>query len=306
MVRGARVRRPEARSDRPDPWMLIAIALGSLAAGLSVARGLTRDTVEPASPDETHAFPAIQTQLTPAVTAQPTLDEAPPSAQPLAQPSAPEPKSATTESAPTVAERSPEPIAPSTPPQTAVSEPPTSIATPAPVEPPPPTPTAVPATPEPTAPVRIATTPPQNIARKRAAVAPPAATTSATPDSPTPSVSSGPTPQVELGIVAYTRCDGVPQLNKRFPCPRDLRLEARVRRVINMLDRCPLKPEQRGQGDVRLEFARDVPVQVSIESPRRDGFDRAAVSRCTGHALADMHTSFKPDQMVVLFYFGLR
>lgn len=304
MVRGARVRRPEARSDQPDPWMLIAIALGSLAAGLSVARGLTREALE-ASPDETRAFPAIQTQLTPAVTPEPKPDETPPSAQPLAQSSALEPKNPTTASAPTVAERSPEPIAPSTPPQTAVSEAPAPVAAPAPVEPPPAAPPAI-ATPQSPAPARIAATTPQAIARKRAAPAPAPATSPAPASATPPAASSGPTPAVELGIVAYTRCDGVPQLNTRFPCPRDLRLEARVRRVINMLDRCPLKPEQRGQGDVRLEFTRDVPVQVSIESPRRDGFDRAAVSRCIGHALADMHTSFKPDDMVVLLYFGLR
>jgi hypothetical protein len=288
--------------------MLIAIALASLAAGLSVARGLTRDALE-ASSLEPHAFPGLQTQLTPAVTAEtgePTLDETPPSAQPLAQPSAPAPASATTASAPTVAEHSPEPTALGSPAPSVVSEAPAQAAPAATIETRPPIP---PSTPEPTAPAPIATTAPQDVARKRerAAIDPPAVAKSAPPQPATaPALTSGPTPQVELGIVAYTRCDGVPQLDKRFPCPRDLRLEARVRRAINALDHCALKAEQRGQGNVRLEFERDLPVKASIESPRRGGFDRAAVSRCTGHALADVRTSFKPDLMVVLFYFGLR
>jgi hypothetical protein len=283
--------------------MLIAIALGSLAAGLSVARGLTRDALEPASTLEPHAFPGLQTQLTPAVTPEPTLDEPTPSAQP----SAPEPESATTASTPTVTERSPEPIAPSAPAPNVASEVPAQFAPPAPVEPTSPTPIATPATPEPAPPARATTTAPQDVARKREANVPPAAATNTPAASATPpALSSGATPQVELGIVAYTKCDGVPQLDKRFPCPRDLRLEARVRRAINALDRCALKPEQRGQGSVRLEFERELPVKVSVEAPRRGGFDRAAVSHCTGRSLADVRTSLKPDQMVVLFYFGLR
>src|SRR4051812_6992239 len=83
MVRGARVRRPEAAADRPEPWMLITIALGSLAAGLSVARGLTRDSLEPANTDETQAFRVAQ--IAPTTVAAPASTPSVPraDAQPL-------------------------------------------------------------------------------------------------------------------------------------------------------------------------------------------------------------------------------
>jgi hypothetical protein len=119
-------------------------------------------------------------------------------------------------------------------------------------------------------------------------------------------VAAGGALQVALGIIAYTRCDGVPLSDSRYPCPRDLRLEAQMRRVIAQLERCQLKPEQRGLGDLRLEFERGAPVVVSAESPRRGGFDRAAVSRCTGRGLADATTSLASDHMVVVYYFELR
>lgn len=297
MVLGVRVRRPEARADRPDPWMLIAIALASLAAGLSVARGLTRDALEPASTSETHAFPELQPQAE----AVPSTEGTPSTVVQADQQASAQPSTPTTgvsASTPTVPsepelEPEPEPVAQST------------TAPRAPVEAPAPAPAlAAPTPPVPAMPPPEPASAPR-VARQQRSTARADAVPSTTPTR-TPINQDSAAPQVELGIVAYTRCDGVPQLNTRFPCPRDLRLEARVRRVINMLDRCALPPAQRGQGAVRLEFERDLPVRVSVESPRRGGFDRAAVNRCLGHSVADARTSFKPDQMVVLFYFELR
>jgi hypothetical protein len=302
MVRGARVRRPDAGADRPDPWMLIAIALGSLAVGLSVARGLTREAIDPASTAEPHAFPEVQTQPDAVPSAEDT-----PAASPQVSAQAPAPTAEAKARPLTVAaeaEPAPEPEHP--PAAQSASAPRAPVEPPAPVvEAPAPVPATAASTP---AKIVSAMTPPETtaspVARSRRPSAKVDAVPSRTPPR-TPDTQSTTTPQVELGIVAYTKCDGVPQLDKRFPCPRDLRLEARVRRVINALDHCALTPAQRGQGAIRLEFERDQPVRVNVESPRRGGFDRAAVSRCTGHAFADARTSLKPDQMVVLFYFEL-
>jgi hypothetical protein len=306
MVHGARVRRPESGADRPEPWMLIAIALGALAAGLSVARSLTRDALEPAGLGDTHAYPVAEPA--PVDEPSPPLSDTPP--PPPASPPPPSPASAPPPtSAPAPATASPPSSAPPN------TEQPIA-ATEAPPAPPPPAPTTQPPTNEESSaaaselPLRTAaemrdepvrTRQPVVDAQPEAADAHADTTASIRSNAPSSAV-----PQVELGIVAYSRCDGLPQLDKRFPCPRDLRLEARVRRAINDLERCALAPEQRGLGNVRLEFERDLPVRARVDSAKEGGFDRAAVSRCVGASLASVRTALQPDHMVIYFYFGLR
>jgi hypothetical protein len=111
---------------------------------------------------------------------------------------------------------------------------------------------------------------------------------------------------VKVGIVAYDRCEGLPQSPGRFPCPRDLALEQYVWRSLRGLEHCALARDAIGNGEIKLEFAGSRLQSVRINKPKRDGIDRDVVSKCAGGALAAARTAFSPEQMLVRFRFELR
>jgi hypothetical protein len=111
---------------------------------------------------------------------------------------------------------------------------------------------------------------------------------------------------LKVGIVAYDRCEGLPQNPGRFPCPRDLALEQYVWRSLRGLEHCAVAKDALGSGEIKLEFAGSRLQSVRINKPKRDGLDRDVVSKCAGGALAAARTAFSPEQMLVRFRFELR
>jgi hypothetical protein len=110
----------------------------------------------------------------------------------------------------------------------------------------------------------------------------------------------------ERRFVAYVRCDGLPLGEGRFPCPRDPRLETQVWRVLAELEGCAIAAPARGQGELRLEFKRFGVPALHFEAVDHGALDVEAVSRCAGPSLSQLHTSLRPDHMVVAFRFELR
>jgi hypothetical protein len=113
-------------------------------------------------------------------------------------------------------------------------------------------------------------------------------------------------PSFELGIVAYDRCDGLPLLPGRFPCPRDLRLEQHVWHALRALERCDAAQGQHGSGELRMEFERDRLVSLRLARPKRGRLNREIVNKCAGAALSLARTSLLPERMLVRFRFELR
>ena len=110
----------------------------------------------------------------------------------------------------------------------------------------------------------------------------------------------------ERRFVAYVRCDGLPLGEGRFPCPRDPRLETQVWRVLAALEGCAIAAPARGQGELRMDFKRfSLPV-LHFEAVEHGPLDLEAVSKCAGPSLSQLHTSSRPDHMVVAFRFELR
>jgi hypothetical protein len=126
------------------------------------------------------------------------------------------------------------------------------------------------------------------------------------PSAALPSTAAELAPHFQLGIVAYDRCDGLPQQAGRFPCPRDLQLEQHVWRALRALESCELSSSQRGQGEVRFEFRGGPGASLRIRAPKEGGLDRTVVSKCAGAALSSARTALASDHMVVRFRFELR
>jgi hypothetical protein len=112
-------------------------------------------------------------------------------------------------------------------------------------------------------------------------------------------------PHFQLGIVAYDRCDGLPQRPGRFPCPRDLQLEQHVWHALRALEDCALSSSLRGQGEVRFEFRGAPAASLRVRAPPKDGLDREVVTKCAGPALSSARTTLTSDHMVVRFRFEL-
>jgi hypothetical protein len=111
---------------------------------------------------------------------------------------------------------------------------------------------------------------------------------------------------LQRGIIAYLRCDGIPQLPGRIPCPRDLAFEQQVWRALHELERCQLTAMQRGQAEVRLVLGRSGYEGTRVYTPSQDGLDPATVTKCAGRALSSVRTTLRPERMIVRFLFELR
>jgi hypothetical protein len=106
--------------------------------------------------------------------------------------------------------------------------------------------------------------------------------------------------RLKPGIVAYLRCDGVPQRKGPFPCPRDRDLEQRVWHTLRSLERCEPLIDARGASEVRLELT---PIRTELHVVGGE-LDRSAVRQCAA-GLTSARTSLRPERMIVAFRFAL-
>lgn len=259
----------DTAADHPAPFGTVAIALAALCAGFASAYALRdrdgADDVEHASAVETVALPATATPRA----------EAP---VPLAAEQAPSP-SAMLAAAEPVAEQ------------------------PAPAQPPPAEPLAQ----------RMEPSPPPEPARAIPPAEPPPAPAPAAAiaarreeprDDPGPRAGSTVDPfadqRLKPGIVAYLRCDGVPQVKGPFPCPRDRGLERRVWNALRSLERCAPLVDARGASEIRLELT---PLRTEVHVIGGE-LDRSAVRQCAA-GLASARTALRPTKMIVAFRFEL-
>jgi hypothetical protein len=306
MTRDPRVQLGNARGDRPQALLLLAIAIGTFVAGLGVARGLTRSDRERAPVSARMSNPITPSASAPNANAQSTHAQsthaqsvAP--AQTAAPHAVPEPRQAAVERDALAADAGAR----------------TALAAPAP-------PLAQ------TSPAPRSESPTQAPAQPRQAAepqTPPVPVTEAPrPQAPRMPVQAqaqqvrAQTPRVvrDAGVaaerapatfnrvfVAYVRCDGLPQSPGRFPCPRDPWLETHVWRALSELPQCKAAAAQRGQGDLRLDFDRYGAVALHFE-PKGEGLDPEAVIQCAEPRLGRIHTSLRAEHLLVSFRFELR
>jgi hypothetical protein len=140
---------------------------------------------------------------------------------------------------------------------------------------------------------------------------PPRATVDATMQQPAASVSSSRQKRLaqrrfEYGLVVYLRCDGLERQKKRFPCPRDRKLEAHVWEALRVLPQCRGADPGFGEAELRLTLHRKAMPRVDI-GPPGDGrsLNLRAVSQCTGPGLARLRSRLRSPHAIVTFRFGL-
>lgn len=105
------------------------------------------------------------------------------------------------------------------------------------------------------------------------------------------------------GRVAYLRCDGVPQREGPFPCPRDEPLEEAVWTALGEVERCA-RSLGAGQADIVVDFdAAPVPTvrardTFPADTPRTDD---SALLACTSAALTAARSTLSPSRLIVSF-----
>jgi hypothetical protein len=109
----------------------------------------------------------------------------------------------------------------------------------------------------------------------------------------------------ERGVVVYVRCDGIERPERRYPCPRDRKLEQAVWRALAQLPGCPV-PTGEGRGEVRLDFRRGAGAPRLRVRALRGSLDGAAVEKCVSGTLRALRTRLRPDRMITAFRFALR
>ncbi len=118
----------------------------------------------------------------------------------------------------------------------------------------------------------------------------------------TPSEARGPV-TLRRGRVAYLRCDGVPQREGPFPCPRDEPLEAAVWSALAEVSRCARSPGA-GQADLVVDLADDAAPTIRTRDtfpPDTPRTDDAALLACTSGSLGNVRSSLSPRRLVVSF-----
>ena len=302
VTRDARVQLADARDDRLRPWLLIAIGAATFAAGVGAARGLRnaerRRTPEIAAMADTtvRAAPRLRSHAD-------TPHETPPPDTVIARDALADARSDASTNAPSI-EREPQAAVPE--PQAAVPEPQAAVVVPA--EPRPAQASTGEATPTPT---RVAIDERPRARVDEQPITRPAAAETPRTELPARGSRADDTPGAEPSglqrvFVAYVRCDGLPQSAGRFPCPRDPWLETRVWRALNQLPQCGALAEQRGEGELRLDFDRYGVVSLRFESRGEGDLTPNAVLQCAEQGLGRIHTSLRPERMVVAFRFRLR
>jgi hypothetical protein len=111
----------------------------------------------------------------------------------------------------------------------------------------------------------------------------------------------------EMGVVAYTRCDGLERPGTRYPCPRDRKLEDQVWETLERLSQCTAADPGRGAAEVRLTLKKAAAPDVDLK-PATSGpsLNLRAISKCAGPKLAQARTRLRSPHAVVSFRFGLK
>lgn len=123
----------------------------------------------------------------------------------------------------------------------------------------------------------------------------------------TPTKRKLPKRSFRMGVVAYTRCDGLERPGSRYPCPRDRKLEDEVWQTLERLSQCTAADPGRGTAEVRLTLRKSAAPSVDLK-PATSGpsLDLRAVSKCAGPRLAQARSRLRSPHAVVSFRFGLR
>lgn len=126
-------------------------------------------------------------------------------------------------------------------------------------------------------------------------------------DDETPAKRKFPKRSFEMGVVAYTRCDGLERPGSRYPCPRDRRLESEVWQTLERLSHCTAADPGRGAAEVRLTLHKAAAPGVELKPATRGrSLNLRAVSKCAGPKLAQARTRLRSPHAVVSFRFGLK
>lgn len=137
------------------------------------------------------------------------------------------------------------------------------------------------------------------------------ATVAASPTPPTATGSGKPNKrlalrQLDIGLVVYSRCDGLQRRNQRVPCPRDRKLETHVWETLRALPQCRDADPGFGQAELRLTLHQRAAAEFVL-APAAAGrsLNLRAVSQCAGRGLARLRTRLRTPHAVVTFRFGL-
>jgi hypothetical protein len=279
MAKARSIQLADPRADRPRTEALATIAIGAASLGLvlalGVAKALPEHPLREADETTVNALSAVTVTASARSALPPPPSAAPKRSSPTAAKAAPP--------APAAAAARPKVAAVTQPPP--ASEPklqPTSLA----------------------------------VAAKPAAAAPASAERAAAPDvsardkareDETPAKRKLPKRSFEMGVVAYTRCDGLERPGARYPCPRDRKLEDEVWQTLERLSQCTAADPGRGAAEVRLTLRRAAAPGVDLK-PATSGpsLNLRAVSKCAGPKLAQTRSRLRSPHAVVSFRFGLK
>jgi hypothetical protein len=128
----------------------------------------------------------------------------------------------------------------------------------------------------------------------------------APPEDPAPPhrQATSPTLRMVPGRVAYLQCEGVPQQDGPFPCPRDLPLESRVWEALRALPDCPTAPTAPGRADLRWVYASGETPELRFLGSATD-LNEGRLRTCLEGPLTALRTELSPELMVVSFRFEL-
>lgn len=271
MAKARTIQLADPRADRPRTEWLTTIAIGASSLGLVLALGLAKALPEhrhaDASETTVSALSAIEVTASARTVPASPPLSAAPKLQSVAKTAPPAPAPAT--KSPAAVAPAPRPI-----PLVAAAKPPTAAPSSAPRE----------ATP-------VAVVSPRGKPRE---------------DDP-PAKRKLPKRSFEMGVVAYTRCDGLERPGSRYPCPRDRKLEDEVWQTLERLSQCTAADPGRGAAEVRLTLRKAAAPGVDLK-PAASGpsLNLRAVSKCAGPKLAQARTRLRSPHAVVSFRFGLK
>lgn len=278
--RGPRIDVPSARDDELPIRSLLATSVACLFAGVLIAYGMADRTAAP------RADAAEHSDRTPSASAGAEEPSPVPALAAEPEPAPPPPTAAA-------------PVPPDNAAIAAADAGAPSVATNAPV--------AAAVSHEPDAAIAIATEPASDVEPAPIEVAANAADAPAQPEAaPDPP----PDPrhlEIKPGVVAYLRCEGVPQRRGKYPCPRDRALEERIRVILEALPSCRDSAAiPRGRSfELRLELGASGGFKELLVKGPNEAAEKA-VRACAGPALRKERTDLKSTRMIVSMRFKAR
>lgn len=120
-------------------------------------------------------------------------------------------------------------------------------------------------------------------------------------DSAAPPPTSGTPTRLEMGRVAYIRCEGAPD----GACPRDVGLERRAWDAIRGIERCDGLVGALGEADLRIVFDGGRYSGIGFRDFDRNALDTERLRTCVEASARELRTTHPASRLTVAFRFSL-